>query len=320
MKKFIISLLTVAMLFAVVAPPALANHPDDNLTEDSEAEVGFRPGPITIDPLPCPDPYSHLFPPYCPWEGDPTDPNNPNLDVGFFVPRFDFGQHENRVGVARRFYAIPAQGSNRMLYGRLGQFTREDIVRVDETIPTAEVAANTVGHFVQLTDARGSFAGWNLTVQRDEFTSVFGNPASPLYGHQLQGVEMMFHGVSAFGLAGSVTNIVDQFASNVPVPVGTPVVIANATPNRGGGTQRIQIGSATADLAAADLAHTYRTATSNRDGTTPHPTTGALLARNTGVSLSIPSNVPTHATDYLSTLTWTLGLAPSGDGVWTPAP
>ena len=315
MKKFIISLMAVAMVFAVIAPVAYANHPNDNLGEDSEAIIGFRSGPVRIDPIPCPDPYSHLFPPYCPWPGDPNDPNNPNLpgNMGFLVPRIDFGQHENQVGVNRLFYAIPAHGANRMLYGRLGQLTTADIIRANGSSNLSD-PAETVGHFVQLTDHRGTFPGWRLTVQRSEFVSTYtGSTTSPLYGHALNGVEMRFGSTSSFAIGGGASNAVDQFipATGVEVAVGTPVTIATAAQNRGGGTHRIQIGNATANLAQADLAHANRTTTSNPDGSTPFATAaGGYLARNEGISLDIPPTVPTYASDYIAELTWTVVLGP----------
>lgn len=312
MKRFILSLVIILLIFIAAVPKVLANV-------DSEADVGFRAGTLEVDPVPCPMPTPHLFPPLCPH--DPSDPGPDPNDVAFFVPDFDFGVHENQIGIQRIFYAIPAHRRHRFLYGNLGQLAIGDIVfppgHPHYPLTTAQ-AEDTIGHFVQLTDNRGNFAGWSLEVQRTEFRSTETDVASPIYGHELLGAELNFGDRTAFALTGTQSNLVTGALAGyavVPVvdpadPTSGPIRIAQAVSGSGSGTHRIQIGNPST-LADANEAYAYRNTTSHLDGTTPHPTIpGTNLARNNGVRLTIPANVPTHETTYISTLTWTISVGP----------
>ena len=301
-------MLAVLMLAVVLVPTASAVDP---APRNSNADVGFREGELEIPRVPCEDPYGHLFPPYCPPGYEPTQE--------FFVPNFDFGEHPITLNQNRTYYAIPAQGTNRFIYGTLYPLVAADITG------RTPGAANTVGHYMQISDARGSLAGWGISVSRTEFfttdawTAAGGavpTVATDAQGlsNALQGVEMIFHDVEAFGVATPTEQIVNQFATDMPVPVGTSNVFANAVAGRGNGVQRIQFGETT-PYADANLAHTYREYVAAPASASVAE--GTAFARNEGVSLNVPAAVVPRPENYRARLTWTISLAPAAGGVWT---
>ena len=145
--------------------------------------------------------------------------------------------------------------------------------------------------FIQLTDNRGTFAGWTLSVKQDGQFKTAG-------GTELDGAAVTFGSakhVAANGTADGVSTTesftLDPTAGAIPVMSGES---ATSGTNGTSGTHLLRFGDASA-LSTADV---------NGDGSSRGTT-------DTAIKLNVPGKSAKLATKYATSFNWILADAPS---------
>jgi len=251
MNKLILksaALLTAGLILAPLA--AGTAHAETAATYDSTGQVAFTADTNPTNPV---DP-SNPNKPYQPT--DPTNPDGPNpgtagpLSIDY-ASSFDFGSHP--VGTSGVVYAKAQQGTD------------------------ATGAAATRDNYVQVTDKRGTFAGWALSVTED---TQFATTA----GDELTGAALTLGNGAIQGQATSKPADVSA-ASTTLVPGAASGTILGATAGNGVGTNLLNFGSADG--------------TSNAD-------------KSVALDLGSSVNASTQkAQAYTTNLTWTLADTPA---------
>ncbi|MBC2175792.1 WxL domain-containing protein [Listeria booriae] len=200
-KFAIIGMVTVATL-AGTGTHALAA---DGGTLGSKADVNFIPNDTITNPVDPTDPDG-------PGPITPVDPDHPAGTAGplsiDYISNIHFGEQK-------------ISGNNEVYKAQLDQIK----VGVDETIKD-------VPNFVQVTDNRGSNAGWHLTVKQDgQFTNG---------GSELTGAVLAFTNPTVNSASESDAPEVSDFALN---PEGIASDVMNAEENEGMGTWVEMFGS-----------------------------------------------------------------------------
>lgn len=170
----------------------------------------------------------------------------------------------------------------------------------------------TVPNFVQVTDVRGTFAGWNLSVNTDStlhLTTV--NPATTpeasdtTLGDYLTGATITFNGgylaSSNYSTAGAPTGVASLTLNNSPQNLMT------AQSNQGVGTWIYGMGAGKSGQDASILA--ANNAAYQENG-------GASLAQTdvstkSPITLNIPASTNAKAAAYTTNLIWTLSDTPT---------
>ncbi|MDR2833910.1 MAG: WxL domain-containing protein [Streptococcaceae bacterium] len=150
-----------------------------------------------------------------------------------------------------------------------------------------------VAPFVQVTDNRGTLAGWNLKVSNTPLTDGTSGPGSVLTGSQMTFQKTGLNSsLSATDQALYAPSKSGNFVLNGDGTGTAQQQIMNAAVNQGMGSWSMRFGS------SSDIV------TSSTNPNTPVNSTNA-------VSLMVPGSTIKKATNYTSTITWTLENAPS---------
>ncbi|MGL6197565.1 MAG: WxL domain-containing protein [Lachnospiraceae bacterium] len=179
------------------------------------------------------------------------------LDV---VPVFDFGTQNNTVGEKIYSAVLP------------------------KDLTTSEKDPN-IPYYVQVTDLRGTGAGWTLSAK---MTSQFTDTAS----HSLDGATIDFTNTAAASKTGTVAPTTVTTASQLYYTTannaggGNLVVIAQAATNEGMGVSAIRFG----DTARHNDAQT--------------------VTADKSVKLTIPATTQVYSSKYNATIQWTLTVGP----------
>jgi len=253
-------------LLSAVALSAVAFTPKSIFAADvakyqSNGQVEFTPSTDPTDPTDPTQPGNPVQP------IDPTDPTNPvnpgtpgPLSIDF-ASSFDFGKQA--ISSSDKVYTAAAQA-----YYKLGADGK----------PTGDLVYGP--DYVQVTDNRGTLAGWVLTVTQDgQFTSGT--------GHVLDGAVVTLKD----------GNVVTASSSDKPTPAqntdltpGTASLVMSAAKGQGGGTFLNDWGTKS-NLTSEDQPHTN------------------------SVTLSVPGRTTKYAETYKTTLTWNLSDVPSNGAV-----
>lgn len=263
-KLSIFAASAVATLSFAAVEPVFA---DDGGEYDSKGSVQFMPSTTPtapVDPM-NPDPDNPIL---------PSNPDGSKPDSGTagplsldFASSLDFGIQQ--ITSSTVDYNASAQ-----------QYTDKD--GKNETSGP---------DFVQLTDNRGSFAGWTLSVkQNGQFASANGT--------ELEGAAVTFSDAKHVAANGTTDGIsttanftLDPTAGAIPVMSG-----ATATTGTNGtsGTHLLRFGDAT-NLSTTDV---------NGDGSSRGTT-------DTAIKLNVPGRSAKLATKYTTTFNWILADSPS---------
>lgn len=171
------------------------------------------------------------------------------LDV---VPQFDFGSAQITVGDKAYFAELPK--------AYIGEGT----------------TAEEIPYFAQVTDVRGTGAGWSLNAQ---MTTEFVNGT-----HKLDGAQIELMNVAANADPG--TTAPSTLYSNVLYydAAGSSVKIASAAANEGMGVSEVRFGDTTRF--------------------------GEEMTADESVELTIPADTQIYVGTYTATIKWTLGATP----------
>ncbi|QBO35541.1 WxL domain-containing protein [Periweissella cryptocerci] len=250
------SLLATVILGAV---PVIANA-DDSAAYSTTGQVAFVPSTSTTPTTPVnpTDPDTPVVP------VDPTNPDTPvtpgtsgPLSIDY-ISNFDFGSQQ--ITTATKTYEATAQS-----------FT------------DAKQAAAPL--YAQVTDNRGSDAGWNLSAKVSKFTSG---------ANELTGAQISLANSAA--VKATTNNAVAPTVSNVTLDPANAATVASAAKGAGAGTWVDSFGS------NSDLGSATDTAT---DGTTSSRDT------DKAVTLEVPNGGNAKAQKYTATIDWTLADTPA---------
>ncbi|QBO35037.1 WxL domain-containing protein [Periweissella cryptocerci] len=258
--KLIVTPLLATVLVSL-APLATIAHADTAGTYGTTGQVTFVPSTDSsvtppVDPT-NPDPNTPVVP------VDPTDPTKPvtpgtagPLSIDY-VSSFNFGTQE--ITTKDMTYYASAQKFN-------GSDTSKPL-------------------YAQVTDNRGTDAGWSLTANASNFSNGSGTSEKVLTGAQIS--------LANAGLETSTSsNALPPKASNTTLTPGTAVTVASASNGQGAGTWANSWGK------DADLTSVTDTNGDTRDG-------------DKAVSLSVPEGGNAKAQKYTSDITWTLSDTPA---------
>ncbi|WP_308004001.1 WxL domain-containing protein [uncultured Lactococcus sp.] len=259
MKKQI-KLMSASVLTLIVAgalaPPASVLVEADDVTYPGWGAVGFQVPTDPTDPVDPENPSEPIDPDDPDQPGPPPGPGTPGPLSIDFASNFYFGSNN----------AISA--SNQTLNARLQPTLNDDGV--------AEERPN----FVQVTDNRGTFAGWTLKVSATQFTVT--DSSSPHHEEELGGAQMSWSNGTIVSTSRYPAD--GHTASHTFFP-GNEVNAMWATEDNGAGTNLLRFGTTS--------------------GTTPNA--------SSSVQLMVPGGAAREAL-YMSTITWSLqDVPPNGD-------
>ncbi|CAD5896740.1 Cell surface protein [Carnobacterium maltaromaticum] len=224
---------------------------------ESNGSVEFIPSTDPVSPVDPenPDPENPVTP------IDPTDPTGPNpgtagpLSIDY-ASSLDFGK--NKITNKDQTYFAKAQG--------FSEGAIKDEFR---------------GNYVQVTDNRGTNAGWTLSLKQEgQFTSATAKQYKELTGAKITLADSVADSESVGVAAPTVTNVTLD-------PSGASTVIMAAKTGDGAGTWVDRFGQA--EEMTID---------------------GENVQKNKAVTLEIPGKTPKEAAQYTTKLTWTLTDVP----------
>ncbi|MFC4652305.1 WxL domain-containing protein [Lactococcus nasutitermitis] len=268
MKKTITissALLTALTFTTALAPLAHAEINDSTPagTYGSTGTVKFQSSDTTTPPVnpENPDPSN----PVLPSNPDGTDPQpgtNGPLSIDF-ASSLTFGTQD--ISSSDKTYYAAAQG-----------------------LKNADNSLSYVPDYVQVSDNRGTFAGWSLYVNWDgQFRRQGADASSTKAGDVLTGAELTFNSGAANNLATSITPTAVSSYTLGETTGANEQLVMNATQGRGMGTSVVEYG-----------------ASSDYDGT--YTSTGS----KSPITLSVPGSTVKAADTYTTNLTWTLSSTP----------
>lgn len=238
---------------------------------DSKSLVEFKQGTTVTPPVDPEDPDPSI--PVVPI--DPTDPTNP-----------------------------PGPGTGGPLaidFASSLAFGEQSITSKDETYyahPQAFDNGNTTENYVQVTDTRGNFAGWTLSVATDaQFHLDTVDPSvtdesSAEVGDYLTGAQLSFSGGHVTTEKGIDASIYPKEVKTGSYAVSTAeTVIVAAAKNQGMGTWTYGLGTPT----------DYDTTATSADA----------IATKSPITLSVPGATVKKAGTYTTNLNWTLSDTPA---------
>ncbi|MGY3745646.1 WxL domain-containing protein [Vagococcus salmoninarum] len=257
MKKITLGLSTLLVSGAVLSA-TLVEAGETGAEYKSNGSVFFEPNTDPVDPVDPTDPEIPVDP------VDPTDPEGPNpgtdgpLSIDY-ASSLDFGK--NKITNKNEVYFANAQtfkGDHE------GEFR---------------------GNYVQVSDNRGTNAGWTLTVSQK---GQFKNDAAKEY-KVLTGTSIKFTQPKAnSNMIESVkAPAVSEFELD---PNGAASLVMAAAEGSGVGTW-------------VDYFGTAEEMTVN----------GEVIQKNKAITLSVPGSTPKEAVEYRTTLVWTLTDTPGGE-------
>lgn len=263
-SKIIKSMALVAVVLPITATVTFAEEEDYLRNYESGGMIQFTPDSNPTDPTDPenPDPDKPVFP----W--DPTTPDhkpNPGTDGPLsidFASSLDFGN--NKIT------------NKDMVYFAEPQFLwNEDKTDFDP--------ASARPHYVQITDKRGTNAGWSLSLKQED---QFKNDST--LNKKLTGSKLSFkNGVAVSNMENVVAPETFDMLDIVP---GESVKVMSAAIDSGAGTWVDRFGL----LSMVEVE-------------------GKQVQKNTNISLSIPGKTPKDAVKYETKLLWTLTDVPNND-------
>ncbi|WP_409022204.1 WxL domain-containing protein [Dellaglioa sp. P0083] len=240
--KIVTSAIILSTLGLAAAP---AVHAADYT---STGKVGFMENTDPTTPVDPTDPTNPVGP------TDPTDPDNPNpgtpgpLSIDY-VSNFDFGSKNKVSGDDTTYYAAPV---------KLADKDGKEVTRAN---------------YLQVTDKRGSNAGWKLSVKQG---AQFNDGKTDLDGAQLN---MGTQTLNSKNIGGTTDPAIAN--ATITTSIGADVAVLDAGKDQGMGTWTDSFGVYDAD-ATKDTA-------------------------SKAVSLKVPGNsAKTVGSSYTTDLTWTL--------------
>lgn len=254
MKKFV-TYASVALLSCTVGSLLSSEAHAEEAVYNSNGVVEFIPNDTPTEPVDPenPDPTNPVGP------IDPTDPEGPNpgtpgpLSIDY-ASSLDFGQ--NKITTKDEVYYANAQGFKGELEGQYR------------------------GNYVQITDNRGTFAGWTLTLKQEgQFTNNQAKKAKTLTGAQITFADS----VAESNSTDEKPTVIDQ----VLTPDGDAVTIMSAKDGVGAGTWVDRFGQA--EEMTID---------------------GKAVQKNKAITLSVPGSTAKEAVKYSTKLVWTLSDVP----------
>lgn len=247
--------LAIATLLTTTAAVTVVNveaAEQDGAVYSSNGVVKFVPNTNGTDPIDPEEPEEPAKP------TDPTDPEGPNegtpgpLSIDF-ASSLDFGVNQ-------------ISSKNETYYANAQTYNDKD-----------KVTAN----YVQVSDNRGSSAGWSLKVKQEK---QFENTAAKY--SVLKGAAISINDSKA------VSNSVDveepTVNQNLILEPGTAVNVMDAAEGAGDGTWVSRFGNV------------EKVAVEQEDGSMKE------IDKNTSVKLSVPGSTPKSAVEYRASLTWIL--------------
>lgn len=264
MKKF--SMITLASLTLISVSSGASVFAAELPAEyESNAVVKFTPDTGKTDPLDPdkPDPSN----PVDPW--DPTTPDhkpNPGTDGPLsidFASSIDFGV--NKIN-----------SDNKQYYANPQYLWNEDMTDFDTATPRP--------NYVQISDKRGTNAGWNLQVkQNGQFSNV------ETQNKELTGAQLTLSNGAA---ASNSTATSPTTNEKIELPTnGDLQNVMSAAKGAGAGTWVDKFG------VIEDVTNTE----------------GDTVKKNKAIELDIPGSTPIDATSYTTTLTWVLSELPGNE-------
>lgn len=251
MKKILASALVVAATLTLSVQTAAAAEP---ATKNSEGTIEFKPSTaITppVNPLD-PDPNNPVSP------VDPLDPTKP-LEPGTVGPL--------SIDFASSLYF----GNNEITNKDMTYYANAQKLSDDTYVP----------NYVQISDNRGSNAGWTLSVKQNGQFKNDGTKNAVLTGAKLT--------FEKGNTASNQTNVVAPTTSAIELaPEGDAVTVMAAKVNEGTGTWVSSYG-------------TVEAVTENEE----------TVQKTKAIALSVPGSTPKDAVQYSTTLTWTLSDVPA---------
>lgn len=248
--------LTIATLLtttgAATIVTAHAAEGQDGTTYSSNGVIKFVPNTNPTEPTDPEEPGEGVEP------IDPTNPEGPNpgtpgpLSIDY-ASSLDFGV--NKISSKDETYYANAQS-----------YSDKD-----------KVTAN----YVQVTDNRGSSAGWSLKVKQEQ---QFEN-ADAKYS-ELKGAAITINDSVAVSNSEGVEAPTTQ--ASIVLEPGTAVAVMDATDGAGDGTWVSRFGNVA------------KVAVEQEDGSTKD------IDKNTSVQLDVPGSTPKSAVEYRANLTWVL--------------
>jgi len=263
-KKVTIASITFASLLLLV--PAVSA--DTVNTYSSTGSVGYTASNDPTTPVDPTDPTTPVTP-EIPGGKVVTPGTNGPLSIDF-ASSLDFGVQ--KITASDATYQASAQG----------------YTKADETKTTGP-------DYVQITDNRGTFAGWTLSAkQMDDFKTAS--------GVVLQGAQVAFTGANHVSATtgDGVTNK-DSFTltpGGGAIDVMSGAAATTGTVNGTSGTHLLDFGDASS-LKTDQVSY-------NADGTTV-----ARPSTDSAVTLSVPGKSAKVAASYTTTIQWTIGNTPS---------
>lgn len=248
--KTSVKLLAAALMLSTTALAPLAASAATAGELDSNAKISFEAGTdpeVPVDPTDPTDPI------------DPTDPDNPGPGTGGPLS-IDYASHF--------YFGKQKITSKDMSYYADAEEYKDSDGNLKEG-PT----------FVQVSDNRGTLAGWNLTVvQNGQFKSP--------EGEELDGAALILNKGHVVTTS-SATNTATGSATTTLDPKGTVLDVMDAEVGKGAGTFQLAWGTDATDAAKS-------------------------------VELQVPGDAIKLAKEYKTTLTWTLNDVPKGTTTPTP--
>lgn len=292
MKKLVSFGLVSMTVLSLGAP--FAHAANANVEGHSNADVKFTQNTDPLNPT-------------TPEVVDPTDPTGPEKPV---VPGTDPEEGQGGFGTQSfgiNFVSNFKFGEIKIASTKMSQFaapTKLNFAKVDEdgnTVmedekPVLSGESQEVANFIQVRDARGTNAGWNITVAGTEFkeytpavvdeeTGEVTTPGAYVAdGDTLPGAQILLNDPVVIGAGEKAPTGVPETAVDVLGGTGSKMVL-NAKANEGAGTWGVYWGATSAANPA--------------------------LAANKGVQLVVPVDAnPQQNKTYRSDLTWTLNDTP----------
>ncbi|WP_239257349.1 WxL domain-containing protein [Listeria ilorinensis] len=250
-KENVAKILTVSMVGIMMTGGGVSVAAADGGAMDSHGYVTFEQNTDPATPINPTDPTEPVGPKD---PADPTDPHEPGtagpLSIDY-VSNFHFGTQK-------------ASGKDQVYTASL-----------DKVYKKTDGSEVQVPNFVQVTDNRGSNAGWHLTVKQNGQFKTSGS-------QELDGAQITLKNSHLNGTDMTDSSIQPTTASGDIVldPSGAASDVMNAEVNKGMGTWLTSFGDDT--------------------------TTGAK-----SVELFVPGKAKKEASDYSTTLTWTLTDTPA---------
>lgn len=280
-SKFGKSLAIAAILGTVIIGGSTTTKAAETQEYKSDAAVNFITNTDPTDPVDPEDPDPGK--PVDPIDPiDPTDPIEPGTDGPLsidFASSFNFGT--GKITTKDTTYQAYAQ-----------QIKQND----DNENPTKE---NYRPNYLQVTDNRGTEAGWDLKVkQEQQLTSTEGT--------ELKGAVIKMTNGTLSTAAGSTAPAPTGESEVTLVPGGEAAVVATAAKGQGAGLWSNYFGSSDTTLAAG---------TDLKPGATEEdqPTEFNVI-RNSAVTLSVPGASVKTKSKYTTELTWVLSEVAANGG------